>query len=241
MNISDELVQAYVDGELAPDEAARVRAAMAADVLVAARVERARALKARVRGAFDPVLDEPVPSRLTALLTRPAEEDARPGVGPLRMRRDGHAARWRRPLIALAATVAALAIASWLQMPSADMAVRDAALVARGELARRLDRALASAPDAASNVSIGLTFRATDGRICRSFVATSSRLAGVACRDDSGWSLPVVSRIDPVAPGELRQAASDVPAEVQSAIDARMQGDAFDAVQEQRARDAGWR
>jgi anti-sigma-K factor RskA len=240
MTISDELVQAYVDGELAPDDAARVRAAIAADVLVAARVERARALKATLRDAFDPVLDEPVPPRLSALLARPGEDDTRPGVAPRSMRAGERTARWRRPLVALAATVAALAIASWLRMPSADMAVSDGALLARGDLARRLDRGLASAPDAASDVSIGLTFRAVDGRICRSFVAASARLAGVACRERSGWALSVVSRIDPEAPGDLRQASSAVPAEVQAAIDARMQGDAFDAAQERRARDAGW-
>lgn len=237
MTISDEDVQAYVDGELPPQDVVRVEAAIAADVLVAARVERERRLRSQLRGAYAPVLEEPVPSRLSDLLTRRDADD----VTPLRERRPTRNGRWRTAAIALAASVAALAIAQWLRAPGGDVAVQRDRWVARGELARELDRALASEAGPGSAVAIGLTFRAVDGHVCRSFIARRAHLAGLACREGDAWALPVLSRSDATDAGELRRAASAMSPEVQAAIDARLQGDAFDAAQERQSRDAGWR
>lgn len=244
MIISDQEVQAFVDGELAPEDAARVEAAIAADVLVAARVERERRLRAQVRGAFDPALAEPVPSRFTALLdearaTRPASnvvrlEDREPSAAP-------RTSRWRAPVMALAASVAALAIAGWLRSPAGNVDVQGDALLARGELADALDTGLAAAPDPEAPVAIGLTFRAAGGEVCRTVVAHRTGLAGLACRGDGRWRLEAVSTAADAPGGELRQAAAATPAEIQAAVDARMEGDAFDAAQERAAQANGWR
>lgn len=245
MNITDHDIQAYVDGELAPEDAARIEAAVEADAMVAARVERERKLRARVRGAYDAVLEECVPDRFHALL---AKDDAPPqtaarGAGnvvDMQMRRHGIPPRWRTPVFALAASVAALAVSMWLR-PDAPVRMQDGVLVARGALARDLDATLASAPQAGAATSIGLTFRDGDGRICRSFANALIATAGLACRDGERWALPMVTRMDAGGSGGLRQASSAIPVEVQAAIDARLRGDAFDATQERAARDAGWR
>lgn len=246
MSITDHEIQAYVDGELAPEGAARVEAAVAADVMVAARVEREKRLRAKLRGAFDPVLSEPVPDRLRLLLAGDEEPSNAGGGAPsgnvveLRARRPGIPARWRTPVVAIAASVAALAVSMWLR-PGAPVQMQDGQLVARGEFARDLDTALASAPAAASATSVGLTFRDGDGRICRSFSHRDIASAGLACRSGDRWVLPVLSRIEAGTAGEVRQASSAIPAEVQAAVDARLQGEVFDAAQERAARDAGWR
>ena len=106
-----------------------------------------------------------------------------------------------------------------------------------------LDEALASEPDPNATVAIGLSFRSTDGRICRTFLLRSPPArAGLACRSDAGWALPVLSAVaTPEGGGELRQAASALPPAVQAAVDARLRGNVFDARQERAARDAGWR
>lgn len=246
MNITDQEIQAYVDGELAPEDAARVDAAIAADVMVAARVERERRLRAMLRGAYDPVLSEPAPDRLRMLLAD--GETASPGgtrgddanVVELRPRGTAAPSRWRAPLFALAASVAALAVSMWLR-PGAPMQMEDGQLVARGGFARDLDSVLASAPAADAATSIGLTFRDVDGRVCRSFANRDIATSGLACRVGDRWVLPVVSRTGAGERGEIRQASSAMPAEVQAAVDARLQGDVFDAAQERAARDAGWR
>lgn len=247
MSITDHEIQAYVDGELAPEDAARVEAAVAADVMVAARVEREKRLRAKLRGAFDPVLSEPVPDRLRLLLAGDDEtshgSDRKPAENVVELRRKpsaGIPARWRTPVVAIAASVAALAVSMWLR-PGAPVQMQDGQLVARGEFARDLDTALASAPAAASPTSVGLTFRDGDGRICRSFLHRDIASAGLACRSGDRWLLPVLSRIEAGAAGEVRQASSAIPAEVQAAVDARLQGEVFDAAQERAARNAGWR
>lgn len=299
--IGEHELQAYVDGELAPADIARVEAAIAADPALAAQVEREHRLRARLRVAFDPVLDEPMPARFAALLqgngdaadgrmrgdaiapgdldaghrdspvgasgmavgsgeTGPAADGARVSPAEGAARNEGHGldaadnivpmrargerpprARWHAPVYALAASLAVLAISLWLRPSGGPVQMQDGELVARGELARGLDTALASEPTADAALAIGLSFRDDDGRICRSFVQRAEpALAGLACREGDRWTLPVLGRAGSGEEGELRQAASGIPPEVQAAVDARLQDDAFDAEAERAARDAGW-
>lgn len=245
--ITDHEIQAFVDGELAPEDAARIDAAIAADVMVAARVERERRLRAKLRGAYDPVLSEPAPERLRLLLagdggTSPGS-DRGPAENVVELRRRpvaGIPARWRTPVVAIAASLAALAVSMWLR-PGAPVQMQEGRLVARGEFARELDTALAGAPVASSSTSVGLTFRDANGRICRSFSHRDMASAGLACRDGDRWAVAVLSRIEAGDAGDLRQASTAIPAEVQAAVDARLQGDVFDAAQERAAREGGWR
>lgn len=279
--IAEHELQAYVDGELAPDEIARVEAAIAANPALAAQVERERRLRAQLRAAFDPVLDEPVPARFAALLRGddaaanggvhadrnadgtgvpppappgPRDADAADDVAhgrggstgtviPIRAR-DGRSLRprWHAPVYALAASLAVLAVSLWLRPDAGPVRMQGGELFARGELARGLDTALASEPAADAALAIGLSFRDGEGRVCRSFVhRTEPALAGLACREGGRWALPVLSRAGAADEGVLRQAASGMPPEVQVAIDARLEGDVFDAEDERAAREAGWR
>ena len=244
--IDDDTLQAYVDGQLDATQAARIDAALAQDELLARRVRQARALKERLHAAFDPVLDEPVPARLSALLqprTTPAapltliEGGHRAGTVPRRAPR-----RWLMPGAALAASIALLAVGLWWRAGSELVRMRNGEPYAAGVLGRALDEALASEPAAHAPVSIGLSFRAADGQVCRTFtVHTPPARTGLACHTARGWVLPVLEPSAPAESGELRQAASSLPPAVQSAVDARLRGEVFDAKQERAARAAGWR
>lgn len=236
--ISEQELQAYVDGELPSAQAARVEAAIAGDPALAVRVERERALRARLRSAFDPVLAERMPARLAAMLHGEQEApaaDAQARVVDL-ARRSRPA--WRAPAFALAASLLVLAASLWLRDAGGPVSLRGDRLVAGGELAQALDGALASAPRPGAPVAIGLSFRARDGRVCRSF--TRGALAGLACREDEAWTIAVLSRAGTGA-GDIRQAGTAMPPELQAAIDTRMQGEAFDAAQERAARAGHWR
>lgn len=246
--IDDDTLQAYVDGELDAAMAARIDAELAQDEQLASRVRNLRALQLRLRAEFDPVLAEPVPTRLSALLQHPAPSASTRAASTI-----SHAAgrsrsaarhrtrRWWLPSAAVAASIAVLAVGLWWKTGNDLVRVRDGQQFASGALSHALDHALAGAPDAGSSIVIGLTFRGTDGRICRSFVARERSMAGLACHDAAGWSLPVLGRAAEPAGGELRQAASAMTPEVEAAIDARIHGEAFDAQQERAARAAGWR
>lgn len=238
MEITKQELQAYVDGELAPVERARVEAAIAADPAVARRAEAERALRARLRDVFDPVLAEPLPSRLQALLADRAH--APPGRADVASARSSRRRGWQVPAYALAASLLAFAVALWPRQGSVPVRLDDHGLVAIGPLEDALDHGLASTPDPAGPVAIGLSFRTRDGRICRSFVQDRS-LQGLACRRGARWEIELLSTDGAHSGDGVRQAGSAIAPDVQAAIDARIQGEAFDAAQERAARAAHWR
>jgi len=69
--ITDADVNAYADGNLAPDRAAAFDAIIARDAALASRVADIRAQSAALREALDPMLAEPIPSRLLAAAAPP--------------------------------------------------------------------------------------------------------------------------------------------------------------------------
>jgi hypothetical protein len=247
MKITDEQLMAYADGELDAAAAAEVEAAIAADPALAQTVARHRALRRQLREAFAPTLDEPVPEHLMALVRAPAAQPAAAAgaapmaeVVPLRPRR-----RWALPEWAGMAAALALGVAlsqAFLAPTPADLrTAAGGALRADGALAQALDRQLAADNTPAGRIAVGLSFRDGSGAYCRSFVLRDPRpLAGLACRADDGWHVPITSEAE-VDTGELRQAAASLPPAVLLAVETRLAGDTLDAEAERRARDAGWR
>jgi hypothetical protein len=249
VNYDDETLMAYADGEL--DEARRGEIAQAIehDPELARRVEKHRALRAEVAGAFSGVLNRPVPERLV----RAAQHDSGgPEIEPVTRRGKvvqfpGRAARapaagWGlREWGAMAASVALGALVSWKTFaPSQSemIMVRNGGFVAGGALASALDTQLASTQKGTEPVLIGLSFRMQDGQYCRSFALSAAATAGLACRVGDEWHVPVTA----VAPGDadgMRQASSPPPA-VMQVIQARISGEALDAAGEENARKAGW-
>lgn len=249
MAITEELLMAYADGELDAARTAEVEAAMAADPLVAERVNRHRRLRAQLAGVHGAALSEPVPEALTAALRRPA-----PAVGAvvvdlaeIRARRAAARQRpapgWRRWGTMAACLVGGLVVGAALMQRPAPMVVASAAggLTAHGPLAHALDAQLAAQPGGgAQPVKIGVSFRSIEGRYCRTFQAAS--LTGVACRDSQGWSVPVAVAANAAQPtGGYRTAGSSLPAPVTAAVETMIQGAPLDAHGEAAAKAAGWR
>lgn len=226
MNSSDRLerLMAYVDGELGAEARRAFEAEMAADPSLAAEVQAHRSLAAQLADAYAPVLGEPVPLRLT--LATEAANDPQPLRRP-----------WL-PWAAMAACLAVGVIAGRMTVgPPPGVTVGDE-LSGRTELARALDRQLAAEPGA---IRIGLTFRDTAGRYCRTFQSGPDSLAGLACRSDDGWRLQTATAWAPSLSPTYRTAGSDTPPAVLAAVDQAIRGETFDSVQEKAARDADWR
>jgi hypothetical protein len=239
-----QVLMAYADGELAAADAARVEAAIAVDPALARIVDDHRALRARLSDAFAGVLAEPVPARLHAALRTGARATASPPMPSTASRPRWRRREWLAMAASLLAGVAlALAVPQFNHRPrdaGLAAAMVDANLVARGALARALDAQLSG--QAVAGVQPGLSFRALDGRYCRTFKLQSPRaLAGLACRDGAAWRVSTLAAVARVEAAPMRQAGSALPPAVLADIDARIDGPSLDVQAERQARAQGWR
>jgi anti-sigma factor RsiW len=124
VTLDEETLMAYADGELDPAQRAEIAAAIEKDPALAARVEKHRALRAEVAGAFAPVLTQPVPERLraAAIGTAAPAERARGNVVPFPTRGTrAPGAPWRaREWFAMAASLVLGVLISWRAFSPAD-------------------------------------------------------------------------------------------------------------------------
>ncbi len=245
MKFSDELLLAFVNGELAEPERAAVERAIRADPAIAARVAQHRARRSRVYGvvaggreggghahagahhggAKVVQLDSIRAARLGPLVTPPP--------APAWTRR-----HWGALVAALFAGALAGA-AGWHALQGdaalATLGAGGGALVAQGSLADALSAQLAS-PGPSGRVRIGISFLGKDGRYCRSFVMDTT--AGLACRDGSQWKMPVLVQ---GAAGAAWMDGTVLPPAVLEAIDARIDGTPLSSAAERTVQARGWR
>lgn len=252
MNISDETLMAYADGELDATARGQVELAMQADPGVAARVRQHIALRQAVLRSFAHG-QEGAPRQTESSSAR--ARTARPKVVQL----DSVRAVRRQPAAAHAATVpprpwswaewgmlgaslllgiivGILGVNSFQSETQFAMVNGNGTLRAHSKLDAALSTHLASAPAPRGALRIGISFVGRDGQYCRSFELGAA--AGLACRAGSGWNLPVL--VEGQGDGSYRQAGSAMPPAVQAAIDARAVGPALDARAEQAAAARGW-
>ena len=244
MTLSDETLMAYVDGELDATARAEVEAAMLQNPELAQRVARQKALRGRVRLAFQKVADEPVPERLLAAVHAAPAVRRESNVIPIRRKPQR---RWSWPeWSAIAASLVMGILGSQIFVHFSDsttmLASRGGTVVAEGALSRALSTQLAAAQTAKTPVQLGVSFRSRAGAYCRTFsLRDSSELAGMACRQGEDWRVQVLARGESVTNGAYRQAGSAMPKAVWQAVEENIAGDPLDAQGEAEAKGKGWR
>jgi hypothetical protein len=245
MTFTDEIVMAYVDGEL--DEKARtaVSAALATDPELARRVARHRAFREQLHNEFAAVLEERVPERLVVAARGGAASPVPTNVIALQPR---PAMRWSWPQWgAMAASLAVGVLVApflWRQGAREPLVVQRGQVVASGTLAFALSEQLASTQAADTRIGIGVSFLSRDGSYCRTFVLRDqSAVAGLACHEHAQWRLEALAAATPssAAPGRYRPAASSLPPAVARTLDELIVGEPLDASAESAARARGWR
>lgn len=204
MTLNDELIGAYLDGELPAEERAEVERALASNKGAAARLERLRATDELLRSTMR---DGPAVSATDALLRKAligeqAQDD------PIAQRLLGDTAPpaprtelWVRRAAAIAAACLIGVLAGRVGAPhgyvSADMRLGP-------EASRILDTSPSGefSPVARGEMGVALSFRAEDGSLCRQFRTQSGQSASdaIACRDGAAWRL-VAQAAAPVRPG----------------------------------------
>jgi hypothetical protein len=231
MNDDDKFF-AWLDGELAPAEAAEMEAKVAADPKLQRLAEQHRALGAQMRSAFDPIAAAPVPDRLQAALRPPAQVI------------DFAAAKRARSMPALAqwaAMAATLAVGIFVgtRVPNGTdtpVEAQGGKLYAAAAVNHALDSQLASAP--AGDVRIGLTYRDQAGEICRTFTATAA--SGLACRSGGRWQMKGLFAA-PEGQGSSYRMAAGMDPNLAALVGSTMAGEPFDATAEKAAKAKGWK
>lgn len=233
MTVTHDELMAYLDGELSPQDAARIETALAGDAALRAEYDSQKAVSQSLRNAFAPVLDAPLPDRLLQAARHRSIFDSVRNLFAVHPFGLGGA-------MAGAALAAGLVLGIFVvPHDRGDFASRSDGLVARGGLAHALDTRLAANQADGGRVAVGISFRNGSDRYCRTFTAGGS--AGIACHDDGEW------RVKALAPanrgssgGGYRMAAGEMPDAIRDAAAAMMHGSALDAAEEAKARAAGW-
>ena len=253
MNIDDETLMAFADGELDADGIATVENAMRSDPELQRRVAAHRELRRRLQSAYAPELAEAVPERLLRA-ARGSAADSPDRVVDLQKARDKskrvnqapQGPPWWRPVGAMAASVIVGIGAGhffWRGDESPFARSAAGAVVAHGQLASALSAQLTVDQRPGSAVRIGMSFRAKSGEYCRTFsLLGETSPAGVACRHGSDWQIHALTEASGGAGmPEYRTAGSAMAPAVLAAVENDIDGDPLDQGEEAAARDTGWK
>ena len=202
--LTDEMLVAYVDGELSAEDAADVERALQADHKVREAVQVFRDSAEWSRRAFDDVLREPVPERLIRAANGQVEETPQVAVSST-------PSRFGLAGLAMAASIAlAIGVGSGYSLSgllgSEDAAIGGLPPIGTVDRGGALHTALESTTSGTltqiadtGDVMPLTTFVERDGRYCREFQAVfadpsgSKAAFGIACRVPTGsWQVQAV-------------------------------------------------
>jgi hypothetical protein len=248
MNFSDELLGAYVDGELDCASRQQVDAAIASQPEVAQRVAQLKQTRERLRSALDPTLTESVPDGLLAVLDAAPAEPSR-ATDFAKARRTKHRAGTRSgsswpvwTAIAASAALAAIISFALLRHGGRDelLIQQDNELLAGGALAEALSTRLANAQSGDATVRVGLSFRAKSGRYCRTFTLAEEMKAGIACREPGAWHVRALAPTEGMSGLGAQQAGSAMPPALVAIVQNQIEGEPLDAAAEADAMKKNW-
>jgi surface antigen len=267
--ISDEMLMAYADGELAEDMQARVEAYIANTPDGRRRLAAFATTGRNLADIFDRPMREPVPQHLLDLVagsqsermrTTPTSNVTPMSLGRLRRAPPSTARTWA--LAASFATLLAAGVGSiWFLQgsPSNIDATYGLAISTDGKKTAgdALASALETAPSGSSaartingeiaSIRPTFTFATVKSEYCRQYEVIREKtpeLAGVACREAGGiWrieaQMPTASRR--ATDGMIVPAGKETPAPVEAIVDAMISGDVLGMDDEVRLMTGGWR
>jgi hypothetical protein len=249
MDIPDEQLAAYVDGELEGAERARIEQAIQTDSRLARRVAQFRA---RRRSGVDALRQESWSQRLaqprrSATATGSAQVIDLARVRAERKRRTERGRHTLSRRVVMAASLAAgLLLGLLVERLLPDGALtqyRDGALYARGALTAALNEELGSKPLLGNAVRVGLSYKAKDGHYCRTFsVREIHALSGLACREQQQWRVWTLEGAEARGTGvHVAHGGPALPPGVAQAVSERTSGAPLDQQAEMSARRSGWR
>ncbi len=248
-NTDDNLLSAYVDGELAADESLKLEQRLPQDSQLQARLDAMRAADAATRKLFAEVDAAPMPDAVLQLLERePAKPDnvvAFPERG---------IARFLQMPVAIAASMALAVgllvgeVSQQFDGPATSIETLSARSIDSGsELHRLLEASSSGAATELANGESGravLTFADKEGRYCRQLRVDSSAGAAhaIACRGDTNWEVEALAFTDAAPEGQFQAAATDTPVTIMATVDGLIgTADPLDGEEEKQAISNSWK
>lgn len=241
MTVTDEQLGAFLDGECSETEAARIAALLESDADLAARLAQLSSDTQMLRGAFAGVLAEPLPAALTAAAAPPKQANVIDFVAA----RTARTPRWTPPL-AIAASIALGVLVGAVGFNNPANVDGDGLILAANDgpvagpvLATTLASTQSGTTKSLSSAAIKpiLTFRDSDGRLCRQFSLQQrgANTNGIACQDGETWRLIVLATGEAPDGSEYVTAAGPADAAVAATIDSMIVGEPLDAKAEAEA------
>ena len=249
--ITDEMLSAFLDGELGTSQSDEVRAALDNDPALRARLAKFEQADATMRDAASNVVDRRLPQSVMAMLA-----GEKTSVAPLevyRRKRLGGSRFWPTALAASIALVVGWSTGVLYQRtPQGGAAESNAQIAARVAPGDPLFEALESTPsgqsvafgDAGGSIQPMLSFATASGDPCREFMAVGSddAVRAVACRERKSWRIDFAVRSERAGTRNGYQTASASDARLMSDyISDVMVGDAFSREAEAEVMAEGWR
>lgn len=238
MEMNEQTFAAYVDGELSPEDAAKVVLHLADHPRDRARVDALMELNEALGQAYDQPMNEPAPRRILAAI-----EGRRVLAFPGLRRPAPRAALWAASG-ALAAGFAAFLLLSPARDAGDDIAagvILNASPAA--EALSQLGSGASRFVGAGRELRVVASYRAADNRLCREFRLTGAAgaEAGLACAEDGGWRIEALAaRQGADATQAITPAAGAHDDPVEAALDAIGAGMVLPPAEEARAIAAGW-
>jgi hypothetical protein len=240
------MLSAYLDGELPAQDLRDVRAALANDPALAARLAALQSVNDLVMRHAKALDATPLPASILSLFQTADQADAgrEPSVTNSNTAKivQGPWQRWSRHAGAQLALAASLVLALGLALNN----LLDPAQPELPALTAYAD-VLDGSPSGAAVPMNGATlinrfsFRDQDGRYCRQYqlsTATSGS-ENVACRTEQGWTLAATLPVPVQATPDAYQPASSSP-ELNAVLDRMMQGAALDLPTEAALIERSW-
>ena len=239
--VTDEMITAWLDGEVSPQQRQEIEEAVAASPELGRRVARLSQMDRMLAPAYAATLKAPIPKRFEAILARPrASAWSLSGLrsvfgGLLEPRQLGMAAA------ALIVGVVAGGLLLSAPVKPGFVTTSDGDLIANNEMAISL-ASLQSGDAAASHaVRIKLSMIDAEGSYCRQFETSDS--AGLACLEGGTWKVDTLSPAKPAAGQGDQYVMADgaVDPAIAAALDRRGVKQLLDRTQEASAIASGWK
>lgn len=241
IKITDEQLTGFLDGELPPEDMARIKKAVENDIELQIRQEEFLRADVLWQDAVSATQTGDVPQAVLDMLK---EDDVTP------VNDNDNLRRWRLPVAASLAFAIGLTVPSFLNSEGTGF---DGTVLAGQIQQGNPVYAMLEGTPSAQSVKLGgneavtakpvLTFATSDGSYCREFIIStmSSATRNVACRSDKSWDVLMTSRTRPISESEYQTVSAETDQAIDSLIDNIIDGIPLEKHAEKSLLDTSWK